>query len=238
MHDWVDTALALQENDRRIAKLEAQIASVPAEKKEATASLSREEEALKNAKAEVSEKEKAIKHVEIDIDTLNDKRQDFATKSTMIKDNEEYRKAMHQIEHCRKQVEELEDQELELMETLEKARSALQEEKTLYAAAQERVKQLMLDLDKRHENCTTQLAQIEQNRSELKTELPSDVASKYERILKNRRANGADITILAPIRGYNCGACHMNIPPQVRMDASKGLLVSCPQCGTLLYTEG
>jgi hypothetical protein len=29
----------------------------------------------------------------------------------------------------------------------------------------------------------------------------------------------------------------MDVPPQIRMDASKGQVVSCPQCGVLLYSE-
>jgi predicted nucleic acid-binding Zn-ribbon protein len=237
MHDWVEKALELQDKDLRIARLEDQVKAVPAEKARAEAMLHGAEEALQAAKAKVTDEQKAIKHLEIEVDTVNDKRRDFEAKSTMIKDNDDYKAALHQIETCKKMVSDLEDRELVLMEALEEARTELETAKKDYAAAENRVTQVIADLDTREQNCRAQLEKLTQARKDALAEIPKSVAGRYSRLHQSRRGNGQEPLVLAPIRSYNCGFCHMDVPPQIRMDASKGQVVSCPQCGVLLYSE-
>ncbi len=237
MHEWVEKALALQDKDIRIAKLEDQIKSVPLEKQKAQAMLGEADARLAAAKKFLQDEQKAIKSLEIEVEDLNQKRRDFEAKSTMIKDNTEYRAAMHQIETCRAKVQGLEDKELVLMEALERAREDLAREKQLHDATAQRVEQMIADLDTRQKNCGAQLEKLYADRQELAAGIPQAVVGKYKRILANRRGNGQEPLVFAPIRGYNCGYCHMNIPPQVRMDAIKGQITTCPQCGVLLYSE-
>jgi predicted nucleic acid-binding Zn-ribbon protein len=237
MHEWVEKVLIVQDKDGRIRKLQDQIQSVPVEKKKAQASLADADAALAAAKESVITAEKAIKNLEIEVESLEDKRRDFATKSMMIKDNDEYRAALHQMETCRNKVRELEDQELIFMEQLENAREQLKMERREHDAAKQRVEQLVADLDTRLQNCTAQMEKLRAERETCIAEVPADIASRYERILASRNNSGHEPVVLAPISGYNCGYCHMNIPPQIRMDASKGQLVSCPNCSVLLYFE-
>jgi len=129
MHDWVQRVLELQEKDLRIAKLEDQVASVPQEKAKATSALAEAHVAVVAAKAAMMDKEKAIKSLEIEVDTIETRRRDFEAKSTMIKDNDDYRAALVQIDTCHRLVQDLEDQELTLMEELEAARETLRAER-------------------------------------------------------------------------------------------------------------
>ena len=237
MHDWVDKALVVQEKDLRIHKLQEQIRSVPVEKEKALAGLSRADAELAAAKELVLSEEKAIKSLEIEVDSLEAKQRDFQTKSMMIKDNNEYRAAMHQIESCRDKIREMEDRELALMEQLEEARRHLQSARQQHAAAKQRVEQLLADLDTRLKNCTEQMEKLQSERGGALAQLPAEIAAKYERILASRRNNLNEHLVLAPVTGYNCGYCHMNVTPQIRMDASKGQLVTCPNCSVILYTE-
>ncbi len=237
MHDWVEHLLSLQDIDIRIARLEDQIASVPGDKEQAKAMLDAADNAVHAAKAKMVETEKAIKHVEIDIETLVDKQRDFEKKSTMIKDNDDYKKAMHQIDHCKSQINQFEDRQLELMETLEANRRELDEQTKAHKAAQERIRQLTADLDKRQQNCERELEKLNAQREQIRETIDPTIISRYERIRQNRRSNGASPVGFAPIRDYTCGWCHMNVPPQVRMNASKGQLASCPQCNVILYVE-
>lgn len=237
MHDWVANLLSLQDLDLRIARLEDQVASVPVDKKQAKSMLDSADQAVADAKAKVMDTEKAIKHVEIDIETVEEKRRDFERKSTMIKDNDEYRMAMKQINHCRQQVADLEDRQLTLMETLEADRRNLDDQTRAHKAARERVRQLAADLDTRLQNCEAELEKLRAQRAKLRQTVDSTIVARYERICRNRRGNGSPPVGFAPVRDYTCGWCHMNVPPQVRMNAIKGQMASCPQCNVLLYVE-
>lgn len=237
MIDWVEKLLSLQEKDNRIAKLREQVQSVPEEKQKATDTLNEAETGLSTAKTAVQNCEKAIKTVELDIETINTKRMDFEAKSTMIKDNSDYRAALHQIETCKNSVAEIEERELVLMEGLEAARRRYKEALKAEEALEKRIDQVMRDLDTRLQNCTAQLDKLQAQRQELLTDIPSDVARRYERMLNSRRANNPEAIAFAAVRNDTCMSCHMTVTPQTRTNASKGLVCTCSNCGVLLYFD-
>ena len=237
MHEWVEILRNVQERDTRIARLRAQVLAVPDDKEKAQATLREAKEAVDQAKTDLQDVEKSIKKLEIQVDTIDAKQKDFQAKSLMIKDNDEYKAAMHQIETCNRQKSDLEDQELVLMEQLELAKSRLVAERKRYEAVEKRIGQLLGDLDSRMKNCQDQVDKLQAKRDEMIKDVPADAAARYERIIRSRLKMGVEPLAFAPIQEYTCASCHMNIPPQVRMNAIKGLVVACPNCSVLLYAE-
>lgn len=237
MQEWIESLKMVQDKDLRIARLQSQIDAVPAEKENARRTIAEAELAVGAAKAGLQDVEKAIKHFQIEVDSIEAKRRDFESKSLMIRDNNEYKVAMHQIDGCKEQVRKLEDQELVLMEQLETARDRLAAEKKRTEAVTRRTEQLVEDLDKRLAACEAQKLKLEEQRNELLKSVPADIASMYQRLLISRLRAGREPVGFAPIAEYNCSCCHMTIPPQVRMNAMKGQKVNCPQCSVLLYVE-
>jgi predicted nucleic acid-binding Zn-ribbon protein len=237
MQDWTASLKAIQDKDLRVARLQAQVNAVPTEKTKAKATLAEAENAVSSAKKALLDVEKSIKMLEIEVESIEAKRRDFESKSLMIKDNTEYKAAMHQIETCREQVRKLEDEELALMEQLETARSRLDAEKKRFEAVQKRTNQLLEDLDRRLNACQAQKQKLESDRGTLLNEVPRDISRMYERLLASRRHAGREPIGFAPIEDSSCSCCHMNIPPQIRVNALKGQKVNCPQCSVLLYVD-
>lgn len=237
MDDWAASLKNVQDKDLRMARLEAQINAVPAEKENAKATLAEAETAIHDAKESLQGVEVAIKRLEVEVDSIEAKRRDFESKSLMIKDNDDYRAAMHQIETCKQQVSQLEDQELALMEQLETAKSRFAAEKKRFAAVEKRTHQHLEDLDRRLAACQAQMQKLEAERDELLEDVPRDVVAMYKRLLASRRHAGRDPIGFAPIEDSSCSCCHMNIPPQIRVNAMKGQKVNCPQCSVLLYVD-
>lgn len=237
MQEWVKNLCAVQETDLRIAKLEDQLASVPREKDQEQQKVAKAEAAVQQAHDKLVDKEKEIKSIEMEVDTLDQRQKDLEAKSTMIKDNDEYRAALHQIDGYRKKVATCEDRELQLMEEVEETREELARRKKECEATKKRVQQMVDDLDNRLNQCEAEIEKLREKRLALMKDVPANAAAKYERIIANRRSTGTVPRAFAPVRNYTCGGCHMNVPPQVCMDARKGQVVSCPQCGVLLYTE-
>ncbi len=235
--EWIEKLLKLQDIDLRIIKLRRQIEAVPEEKKQAEKELRENEENLEKAKQAVADNEKAIKKVESDIESLKAKERDFAAKSTMIKDNQEYRAALHQIEECKNKVSSLEDKELELMESLETARAQLEKEKKEYDAAAKRTRQMVDDLDLRARNCQERIAKFESEREAYRQAVPADKLNRYDRILQSPPGRAGRPPLVPVGRNNMCGGCRMNVPAQARIDAANGALSTCPNCGVMLYYD-
>jgi len=235
MQDWMQHLLILQDKDLRIAKIEAQSRAVPEEKKKATDEIKAEEAAVAAAKENVRTAEKLIKSMEIEVEIVRTRVRDFLSKSAMIKNNEEYRAALHQVDTCRQQISEFEDRELQAMEELDQAKRVLDAENKKLAAARQRITAVLADLDTRLANCEQELQKMRQEREGLVVAVPEGALRRYDRIRTTRLNN--DARAFVPIRNGACDGCHMNVTAQVRVNANKAQTSSCPNCGRLLYVE-
>ncbi|MFO7821364.1 MAG: hypothetical protein R6V56_04845 [Lentisphaeria bacterium] len=235
MQEWAENLLKLQENDLRMDKLQQQIDTVPKEKAEAQQLLQNELDALQSARNHVQELQKAIKNVEIDIDSNKEKQRDFEKKSTMIKDNNDYRAALQQIDTCKTKISNLEDQQLEYMQELEEAREKAAKENKAKEVAEKRVNDMLSDLDKRAQKCEEQISKLRERSEELAAQVPSQPLRKYKRLRTSRLNNNSNPEVFVEVKDTTCMSCHMNVPPQVKTNARKGMLEQCPQCNAMLY---
>ena len=234
-NDWARQLLLLQEKDLRLSKIEEQQRAVPKEKAAASGETKDDEDLVHTAKTKVREAELVIKGIEIEIETIRAKVRDFQTKSGMIKNNEEYKAAMLQVESCQKQIRQAEDRELKGMDELEQAKKLHEAMEKKLAATRQRVNQKLADLETRERNCEQELARMRQERTELVTGgIPIEVLRRYDRLRAQTRA---DRRALVPIREGVCDGCHMNITAQTRVNVSKGQPAPCQNCGRLLYIE-
>jgi predicted nucleic acid-binding Zn-ribbon protein len=178
--------------------------------------------------------EKDIKTVELEVESIQTRIRDFQAKSAMIKSNDEYRAALQQIDRCQQDIRRQEDRELELMEALDAARKALREREKELAATRERVAAMTADLDQRGALCREEMEKLAAERDAAGAEVPPDMRQKYERLRGNARFLGR---VFVPARDGFCDGCHMHVTYQARVDVRKGLLVSCQNCGVLLYAD-
>jgi predicted nucleic acid-binding Zn-ribbon protein len=71
-------------------------------------------------------------------------------------------------------------------------------------------------------------------RGELETverDLPADVRDRYERIVKQKGADG-----LAAVEGQSCGGCFQSLTGNMLSDLLMGRIIVCRSCGRLLYS--
>ncbi|MFA4945398.1 MAG: hypothetical protein WC789_11940 [Lentisphaeria bacterium] len=237
MQEWKQALLTLQERDLRLAKIAAQLRAVPVEKAQVEAQRQQADQAVTAARDGVRTAEKAIKALELDAETLKARMRDFQSKSAMIKNNEEYKAALHQIETCKGQVSELEDRELRAMEALEAAKGVLAVAEKDAAAERERAVRQLADLDLRARNCQAEAEKMKAARPALVQAVPPAVFARYERLHTSRGGQNPNYRAFVPVRNGICGGCNMSVTAQERNDAIKGQLVACATCGCLLYAE-
>lgn len=136
----------------------------------------------------------------------------------------------HEIASLAKRKSDLEDAELEVMERLEEAESAVAEQEALIASVNEEgarlsaeAKSAVADATARHEAAT-------RDRAAIAASLPADLVGTYDRLAA--RGVGAGL-----LQHRTCGGCRMVLSGTdlnaVRA-ATEDDVVMCPECGCIL----
>ena len=152
--------------------------------------------------------------------------QQFQTKK-----NEEYRALTHEIDLCKAEIVKLEDRELDIMEQAEAAHRAVSDAAAHAATAREESARQLTDLAAREETLRKHLAEAIDGRSTLAEAAGESGLAVYERLRKNKGER-----VVVGVEHAACGGCHMKLPAQVVL-ACRGDqgLVTCPNCGRILY---
>jgi predicted nucleic acid-binding Zn-ribbon protein len=231
MSPLLEGLLRLQERDQRLSALRRELENIPTERAARQSRLAHLEKTREEARQRSREIEVERKALEVEVSGLEERIQRYKTQQMQTRKNEEYSALAHEIEAAQKSISGLEDKELALMEEADTLAPALARADADFAAGQEEIARQLASLEKKKENLTADLLTLEASRAELTTGLDEDVLERYERLFRSK--NGQAVV---PLEGAICGGCHMSVPAQTQVEAKSGQsLVSCPQCGRLLY---
>jgi predicted nucleic acid-binding Zn-ribbon protein len=187
--------------------------------------------ALDAAKARGKQIESDRKQLELEVEVKKKQIGRYSLQQFQTKKNEEYRALAHEIEGCNVDIRKLEDSQLEFMEQAE----ATQREILALTRQAEDLKKLadgqLQDLSAREQSLAAELAELESNREQLKSAVEGRVLQRYERLFKMKGGS-----VVAGIQHGVCGGCHMKFPVQLVVMCQAGReLVTCPNCGRILY---
>ena len=125
MNPQLQTLIELQKIDTEIAELEQGIASIPRQIESGRAGIEEKQIHLKEAEDDLLALQNKRKGLEIDVATENDHIAKTKTKLPAVKTNKEYSAILTEVNAVKEKILVLEDQELELMEILEKKEEEL-----------------------------------------------------------------------------------------------------------------
>ena len=236
MVEWVLSLLKLQDLDLEAAKLEAQLAAIPAKEEQTKTFFRAEEEAFAAAKKSVQEIELTIRKLEGEITTLKTQKENFQSKTSLIKNNDEYRAALLQIEQCDKAISEAEEKQIIAMDELEAAKKTQAEKEANLKEAKKNAEAEFSKLEAEKADCKKQLADLTAKRPELAAAVDPTILKRYDR-LRTARNNNRTKPCLVPIEDGCCGRCHLSVTSQEANDTLKGKVVLCNSCGALLYSS-
>ena len=231
MQQVIEKLLILQERDRRILHIREQLARVQPEREAMEGKAASTQASLDAVKARAKQVESERKRLEMEVDSKKQQIERYALQQFQTKRNEEYRALAHEIEVCKKDITELEDSQLELMEQAEslqtQAAAANREADDTRKTAEGHLRELAA----REKSLGDELAAMEGNRHELTTGVDERALRHYERVLRNKGDN-----VVVGIEHGVCGGCHTRFPVQlvVSCRAAKEM-VTCPNCSRILY---
>jgi predicted nucleic acid-binding Zn-ribbon protein len=231
MYELIEKLLILQDRDRKIVLIREQLERMEPERERLRSQTGAALAAFDGAKARAKQIESDRKQRELEVEAKKQQIGKYSLQQFQTKKNEEYRALAHEIETCRGDISKLEDQQLELMEQAE----ATQKEVLAANREAEQLKKLgdgqLKDLAAREQNLKVELAELESNRQQLSSAIEVAALKRYERLMKMKGGS-----VVVGIEHGVCGGCHMKFPVQVVVlcQAEKEL-VSCPNCGRILY---
>ena len=233
MRDVIEKLLILQDRDRRIVRVQTELSLFGPERNSLQTRFTGTQAALDGAKLKANQIETERKRLELEVESKKQQIEKYSLQQFQTKKNEEYRALSHEIATCKAAIVVLEDAQLELMEKAE----AVQKEVASASRAAQEFKQIVegqiAQLTAREQNLKNQLLELESNHEQLSSAVDEGVRGRYQRLRKHKGE-----TTVVGIDHSVCGGCHMKLPIQIVVSC-QGFkeLVSCPNCGRILYYD-
>lgn len=230
----VERLLVLQERDRQLAQLQAELDAIPPQRAGATRRGAAVEATLELARTRTKQAEADRKQLELEVETRKELIAKYSVQQYQTKRNEEYRALSHEIETCKQQITRLEDQQLELMEQADAGHRLVRETAEQSAQTRRESERILADLAQREQALQKQRSELLAGRQELAAAVEPSLVARYERL---RRTKGEKVVV--GVEHGACGGCHVGLPAQVILGCrSAHELVQCPNCGRILFYTG
>ncbi|MFC5730518.1 MULTISPECIES: zinc ribbon domain-containing protein [Nocardioides] len=138
----------------------------------------------------------------------------------------------HELETLERRISALEDEELEVMEQLEEAQSALAELTAALESVDTRLGDLTSARDAKVASFDAEIASVSAGRDAIVAALPEDLLALYEKLRANKNGVGA-----AELRARQCGGCRLSLDPaelgRIR-SAPSDEVERCQECQRIL----
>jgi hypothetical protein len=231
MLDSIEKLLVLQDRDRKIHRVQEELAQIAPERETLRNRASSTQTQLDAAKNRVKQIESERKRLELEVESKKTQIEKYANQQLQTRKNEEYKALAHEIETCKGDIMKIEDSEIVLMEQAEAAQKEVVRANGEANEAKKLADSLIAELGQREENFKKELAELQTGRAELAAAVDESARNRYERLLKGKGDN-----VVVGINHGVCGGCHMKLQQQliVSCQAQKEI-VTCSSCGRILY---
>jgi uncharacterized protein len=227
----IEQLLLLQERDQKIRMFKAELETVPFERQRIDQFLATKSSAFDQVKQRSRDLEVQRKMLELDAQSRRDSIAKYKTQQFQTRRNDEYQAIGQEIRRFEKEIEQIEDREIELMEETEQIqKETVDAERELKAAKQQSELQ-KADLEKKESTLGQRLKEAETEREQLAQGLDPDLLFQYRRLFTTKGGNA-----VVPVEHEYCMGCHMkNTSALVHRVKLGREIVHCEQCGRILY---
>ncbi len=232
MQPELEQLLILQNRDQKIKQIQTEVKTIPLQRAQLDAQLAAAAAGLEALKLKAKQVEVERKRLELDAGTRTESINRLKTQQYETRKNDEFRAMGNEIERYEKEIRAIEDQELELMDQTDKLKIEVAAEEKRAAGGRESVARQIIDLDAKSAALAIQLESLTRERAELAGRIDEDVLDRYDRLFASK-GNAAVVALEHEV----CTGCHMKITAQTAHRVKSGReIVSCEQCGRILYS--
>src|SRR5436853_7424924 len=202
----LEKLLILQDRDQKIRQIGLEIKPLPKQRTNLEAQLAATAASLESLKQRARQLEVDRKKLELDVGTRQGSISRLKTQQYETRKNDEFQAMGHEIERYEKEIVQLEDQELELMEQVDKLRAEISTAEKMAAAGRDSVNRQLADLEEKTKTLQTQLEELKNERVQLAQNIDEEVIERYERLF----ASKGDAAVVAVEHGV-CTGWHLKV---------------------------
>ena len=225
--------LALQERDLEYRKALRSLREVPVERAGIEKRIATEEERLQTARRSLKEAEVNRQKMEAEAEQATEKINRLKNQQLQVRKNEEYEALTHEIQALEDTVGRIEDEELTLLDSIDREKEALAEIET---KVNREIEHLRADVEK-----VNSLEKEERDRIDaLKTKVDTMREQVEPKLLARYDSLSTQIKrppVVVPLENQTCGGCHLRVSNEVESSVRNFQAITCDQCGRLLYLE-
>ncbi|MDB6139243.1 MAG: putative zinc ribbon domain protein, partial [Verrucomicrobiaceae bacterium] len=172
-----------------------------------------------------------MKTLDIDVQTRQNTIKRLKDQQFETRKNDEFQALANEVKRYEKDVHDLEDKQIDLMEALETTKATLKTAQDKLAITQGHVNDELKQLDERSINIQERLKEVKAERAEIAAPVEPESLDLYERLSKNKGG-----TAIVVAENGVCGGCHMKLVIST-LAGLKGdkAITHCEQCGRILY---
>ena len=231
MQSELEQLLVLQDRDQKIRQIQTETKTLPLQRKNLETQLAASIANLETLKQRARQLEVDRKRLELDVGVRTDSVAKLRTQQYETRKNDEFAAMAHEIERYQKEISEIEDRELELMEQQDKLKVEVAAEEKKATGTRDSIARQVTDLEAKGKTLEARLDELTKERAELASKIDEDVIDRFERLF----ASKGDAAVVA-LEHDVCTGCHMKITTQTAVRVKGGKeIVSCEQCGRILY---
>ena len=231
MQEIIEKLLVLQDRDRKILRVTQELAHIGPERESLKAKAASTQSSLEAAKLRTRQIESERKQRDLEIEAKKAQIERYLNQQLQTRKNEEYKALTHEIEMAKEVIFKIEDAQIVLMEQAEVAQKEVVRATAEAAGARKLVDDQIGQLNAREENLKKDFAELTSSRAALAGAVDDSTRNRYERIFKSKGEN-----VVVGVEHSACGGCHMKLPTQIVTNCrGAGELVTCPNCGRILY---
>ena len=227
----LEQLLILQDRAQKIRQVEAELRSLPLERKSLDSQVAAASASLEATKDRARHVEVEKKKLELDVGTRNESITRLKTQQYETRKNDEFSAMGREIERYQNEISALEDQELELMVQADVLKAQIGVEERQTATAKDSIAKQIANLEAKQITLTDRLEELKREKEDLATRVDEDLLDRFNRLF----ASKGDAAVVA-LEHDVCTGCHMKITTQTAVRVKGGKeIVSCEQCGRILY---
>lgn len=232
MNSDLEKLISLQAADLEIERLNQEIVSLPKRVAVIEAKLAEERAAVERAKAAIKANDATRRKLEGDIQAQQQKISKYRDQSLEVKNNEQYRALLSEIQFAEREIRAAEDKILEAMVDTEAREKELKAVEAELKQATAEIETEKAEARRRTEEDQKQLATWQEKRQGLRSGISAEPLAHYDRIIRARK------TVIAEARQQKCSTCNVKIRPQTYDEIrSNEKIIVCDSCSRILFYD-
>jgi uncharacterized protein len=228
----IEQLLVIQDHDTNIKALENELQTLPYERNRLEQLIQDRTAALESTRLRAKEIEVQRKKLELDASARREQIAKYKTQQYQTRKNDEFQALGNEIARLDREITQIEDQEIDLMEQAETAAREIQSADSNFKTEQAQVLQQLGGLKQKGEVLTKTLEETKAARLKAAGAVTDrELLVRYERIFQSKGGNA-----VVSIEHEVCMGCHMkNTTTNVHRAKLAREVVYCDQCGRMLY---